>query len=304
MGMFASPNRAAVMNSLPPGDRGAGGGMNQTFQNSAQVLSIGIFFTLMIVGLALDAAARADQRPRGARRRRRDRRTGRRIAAGLDPLRRLPRLQPDPAPGRRRTCCTHLPRARPGAAHRPPFFPHLISAPFRNGPPRGVRASRSSPAWSPPAASLMRGGRYHPRPNRRAPDSQVPPRRPIPELGGVNMQVEWHGQSAFHPRRRERRRSSSILSPTCRRPRPRHTVRLPADRGAREATCCSSPTSTSTTTGSRRSPASRASCAPRRGRLESPIGEVVAIASEHDDAGGHRARPEHDLRLRRSTACA
>ena len=52
MGMFSSPNRAAVMNSLPPGDRGAGGGMNQTFQNSAQVLSVGIFFTLMIAGLS------------------------------------------------------------------------------------------------------------------------------------------------------------------------------------------------------------------------------------------------------------
>ena len=52
MGMFASPNRAGVMNSLPPADRGAGGGMNQTFQNSAQVLSIGIFFTLMILGLS------------------------------------------------------------------------------------------------------------------------------------------------------------------------------------------------------------------------------------------------------------
>jgi MFS family permease len=52
MGMFASPNRAGVMNSLPPGDRGAGGGMNQTFQNSAQVLSVGIFFTLMIIGLS------------------------------------------------------------------------------------------------------------------------------------------------------------------------------------------------------------------------------------------------------------
>jgi hypothetical protein len=52
MGLFASPNRAAVMNALPPQDRGAGGGMNQTFQNSAQVLSIGIFFTLMILGLA------------------------------------------------------------------------------------------------------------------------------------------------------------------------------------------------------------------------------------------------------------
>ena len=52
MGAFASPNRAGVMNSLPPEHRGAGGGMNQTFQNSAQVLSIGIFFTLMILGLS------------------------------------------------------------------------------------------------------------------------------------------------------------------------------------------------------------------------------------------------------------
>ncbi|MDO8213491.1 MFS transporter [Conexibacter sp. CPCC 206217] len=52
MGLFASPNRAAVMNSLPRAARGAGGAMNQTFQNSAQVMSIGIFFTLMIVGLA------------------------------------------------------------------------------------------------------------------------------------------------------------------------------------------------------------------------------------------------------------
>jgi MFS family permease len=52
MGLFASPNRAGVMNSLPPQHRGAGSGMNSTFQNSAQVLSIGIFFTLMIVGLS------------------------------------------------------------------------------------------------------------------------------------------------------------------------------------------------------------------------------------------------------------
>jgi MFS family permease len=51
-GCFASPNRAAVMNSLPPQHRGAGSGMNTTFQNSAQVLSIGIFFTLIILGLS------------------------------------------------------------------------------------------------------------------------------------------------------------------------------------------------------------------------------------------------------------
>ncbi|HVT67940.1 MAG TPA: MFS transporter, partial [Trebonia sp.] len=52
MGCFASPNRAGVMNSLPPQDRGAGGGMNSTFMNSAQVFSLGIFFSLMIAGLA------------------------------------------------------------------------------------------------------------------------------------------------------------------------------------------------------------------------------------------------------------
>src|SRR6202042_3803612 len=52
MASVGSPNRAAVMNSLPAEHRGAGSGMNTTFQNSAQVLSIGIFFSLMIVGLS------------------------------------------------------------------------------------------------------------------------------------------------------------------------------------------------------------------------------------------------------------
>ena len=52
MGIFFSPNRASVMNALPPNERGAGGGMVATFMNSGQVLSIGIFFSLMIVGLS------------------------------------------------------------------------------------------------------------------------------------------------------------------------------------------------------------------------------------------------------------
>jgi MFS family permease len=51
-GLFSAPNRAAIMNSLPPERRGAGSGMTATFQNSATVLSIGIFFTLIILGLA------------------------------------------------------------------------------------------------------------------------------------------------------------------------------------------------------------------------------------------------------------
>jgi MFS family permease len=52
MGLFASPNQAGIMNSLPPDRRGVGAGMATTFQNSALVLSIGVFFSLMIVGLA------------------------------------------------------------------------------------------------------------------------------------------------------------------------------------------------------------------------------------------------------------
>jgi MFS family permease len=52
MGLFASPNRAGIMNSLPANRRGVGAGMSATFQNSAMVLSIGIFFSLIILGLS------------------------------------------------------------------------------------------------------------------------------------------------------------------------------------------------------------------------------------------------------------
>ncbi|MDR2280337.1 MAG: MFS transporter [Gordonia sp. (in: high G+C Gram-positive bacteria)] len=52
MGLFASPNRAEVMNSLPADARGSGAGMMTTFQNAAMVLSIGVFFSLMIAGLS------------------------------------------------------------------------------------------------------------------------------------------------------------------------------------------------------------------------------------------------------------
>ncbi|WP_326569398.1 MFS transporter [Amycolatopsis rhabdoformis] len=52
MGMFSSPNRAEVMNSLPADARGSGAGMMTTFQNAAMVLSIGFFFSLIIAGLS------------------------------------------------------------------------------------------------------------------------------------------------------------------------------------------------------------------------------------------------------------
>jgi MFS family permease len=50
-GMFMTPNQTAIMNSLPANQRGAGAGMNVTFMNSAQVLSIGVFFSIVTLGL-------------------------------------------------------------------------------------------------------------------------------------------------------------------------------------------------------------------------------------------------------------
>ena len=50
-GMFASPNSAAIMNSVPPGDRGVASGMMSTLMNSGIVISMGMFFTIIVVGL-------------------------------------------------------------------------------------------------------------------------------------------------------------------------------------------------------------------------------------------------------------
>jgi MFS family permease len=50
-GMFAAPNSAAVMNSVPASERGGAAGIQAAFMNTGMVLSTGIFFSLMIVGL-------------------------------------------------------------------------------------------------------------------------------------------------------------------------------------------------------------------------------------------------------------
>jgi MFS family permease len=132
MGAFAAPNRAGVMNSLPAGDRGAGGAMNQTFQNSAQVLSIGIFFTLMIVGLAasLPTSLAAGLQLHGV-----PAASAQRAAhvppvsvlfaafLGYDPVREL--LGPGVV-GR-------LSPANAAAVDNRDFFPNLIAGPFREG---------------------------------------------------------------------------------------------------------------------------------------------------------------------------
>jgi MFS family permease len=50
-GMFSAPNQTAVMNSVPADQRGSAAGIQAAIMNSGMVLSIGIFFSLMIVGL-------------------------------------------------------------------------------------------------------------------------------------------------------------------------------------------------------------------------------------------------------------
>jgi MFS family permease len=158
MGLFASPNRAAVMNSLPADARGAGGGMNQTFQNSAQVLSVGIFFTLMILGLAttLPHTLSSGLTAHGI-----SAATAHRVAQtppvsvlfaaflGYNPIENL--------------VGTHALSALSPANHAAltgrSFFPHLISAPFSTGLHEAFLFAIIACLIA-AAASLLRGGKY------------------------------------------------------------------------------------------------------------------------------------------------
>jgi MFS family permease len=56
-GMFAAPNTSSIMGSVPADQRGVASGMRSTFQNSGTALSIGVFFSLMIVGLGAQLPA-------------------------------------------------------------------------------------------------------------------------------------------------------------------------------------------------------------------------------------------------------
>jgi len=51
-GLFAAPNTSSIMSSVPPETRGVSSGMRATFQNSATLVSIGLFFSIVTVGLA------------------------------------------------------------------------------------------------------------------------------------------------------------------------------------------------------------------------------------------------------------
>jgi len=159
MGLFASPNAAGVMNSLPPSRRGAGAGMLATFMSSASVLSIGVFFTLMIVGLASGLphtlqsglvahgvpaadAARVSHLPPVA--------TLFASFLGYNPMSTL--LGPH--------VLHSLPAGQSQALTGRAFFPHLISAPFHTALVYAFAFAIAACSVA-AVASLLRGGKYH-----------------------------------------------------------------------------------------------------------------------------------------------
>jgi MFS family permease len=158
MGMFASPNRAAVMNSLPADQRGAGAGMMNTFQNAAQVLSIGVFFSVITLGLAsrlpsqLFAGLVAQGVPVS---------TAHQVA-GLPPVGSLfaaflgynPIQQLVPA-----GVLAHLPAGHAAYLTGRSFFPSLISPAFKTGLRYAFDFAIVCSLVA-AIASLLRGGRY------------------------------------------------------------------------------------------------------------------------------------------------
>jgi hypothetical protein len=158
MGAFGSPNRAGVMNSLPPQHRGAGSGMNSTFQNSAQVLSIGIFFTLMIVGLSSSLPNSmyhglvAQGVPAGVADR----------VAHLPPVSTLFAAFLGYNPMQHllgTTVLAHLPAGHRAVVTGRSFFPKLISVPFRQGLHAAFDFAIVACLVA-AAASWLRGGKY------------------------------------------------------------------------------------------------------------------------------------------------
>jgi MFS family permease len=130
-GLFAPPNRAEMMNSVPANARGAAGGMIATFMNSASVLSIGIFFSLMVAGLSskLPSTLLSGLTAQGV------------PAAAATPISHLPPigvlfaafLGYNPMQQLLGPLLSHLSPAHAAYVIGREFFPHLITAPFHDG---------------------------------------------------------------------------------------------------------------------------------------------------------------------------
>ncbi|MDA8391352.1 MAG: MFS transporter [Actinomycetota bacterium] len=158
MGLFASPNRAAIMNSLPPSQRGSGAGMAATFQNSAMVLSIGVFFSLMIVGISgglqtsLYHGLVAQRIPAGVANKVSHLPPTATLFAsllGYNPMLKL--LGP---------ALATVPHANAAYVTGRSFFPHAIEGPFSSGLRDALGFAVLATAVA-GVASALRGGKFH-----------------------------------------------------------------------------------------------------------------------------------------------
>jgi hypothetical protein len=157
-GLFAAPNSTAIMNSVPARQRGQASGMRATFMNAGQVLSIGLFFSLMIFGLsktlpnAVANGLTAQNVPAPV---------AKQIAheppvsilfsafLGYNPMQNL--LPPQ--------TLSSLPPQNAATLTGTDFFPNLISTPFKAG--LGITFTLSLIAYLiAAAASWLRGNRY------------------------------------------------------------------------------------------------------------------------------------------------
>jgi MFS family permease len=157
-GMFASPNSSSIMGSVPASERGVASGMRSTFQNSGTAISIAVFFTLVIAGVAsslpgtLSAGLIQHGVPAAVAHR----------IAGLPPVSSLfgALLGTNPLEHLLGThdALHYLSEAGRQTLTGRAFFPHLISAPFHDGLVV-VFATAAALSAMAALASLLRGGR-------------------------------------------------------------------------------------------------------------------------------------------------
>jgi MFS family permease len=161
-GMFAAPNSASIMSSVPARQRGVASGMRSTYQNSGTALSIGVFFSLMIIGLA---ASLPKTLTSGLARRGVPYAIAHHIGA-LPPVSSLFAAVLGVNPVKHLLAASGALTALPARSQRVltgnRFFPALISGPFHSGL-LVVFAVATALAVIAGVASLLRGGRYiHP----------------------------------------------------------------------------------------------------------------------------------------------
>jgi MFS family permease len=161
-GMFAAPNSASIMSSVPARYRGVASGMRSTYQNSGTALSIGVFFSLMIAGLASTLPSTLT---RGLQQHGVPHAIAHQIGS-LPPVSSLFASVLGVNPVHHVLASTGtlatLPAASRHALTGRTFFPHLIAVPFQHGL-MVVLAVATALSVIAALASLLRGGRYvHP----------------------------------------------------------------------------------------------------------------------------------------------